>query len=466
MISDNVKLSRIPGLRKILIISTLVFLCYKVGDAIAKENVINLVLVAGVLVYGYCTLFKWEVTVFLFIVVFPTFQKIAAFEIAFMDLNKFLTVGLIASYLLNYRFTFERLPKEKRLALFLFIFWYLIYEQYRYLKGINFGYEVCDRLYFVQLIVWIVNCLAVYLVISKSDIPHVRNAIKYGLVIGTLVLVISVYFSDYFSGLGLTPEIEISQSYTDFGSHVIRYAGLYNGHATMFSALMAIMFGYFISVFKETNNAKNKLIYLIILVMVLSTFIFNPSRNGMVGIVCILIAFMLFERKRSVILLASIIVVFVIMVNMYGEVFLYRTSFDRVSTQLHESRLMLLKTYLDELVAKPEYLFYGTTAPLYVSTHNTYLEIIYHGGIPFFAAFSYLIYKIYYYRKVAQFNIMYPTLGFLVPFAGNNNPLELYYVLIITIAFSKISNEEENFRPLRFYPTWIDGRARPQCLAK
>ncbi len=464
MLTDNLKRFSMPGLGQLATIFAIVFIGYKAGDAIAADNTIRIFLLAGVLVYSWCALLNWEVTVILFIVIFPTFQKIVPFEIGFMDLNKFLTVGLIASYFVNYGFTFERISKEKRIALFLFIFWYLIYQQYRHLKGINFGYEVLDGQYFVQLIVWVVSCIAVFLVISKSDVPRVRNAIKYGLVMGTLLLVISVYFSEYFASLGLIPHVEISHSSVS-PVRVIRYAGMYNGHTTIFSALMATMFGYFISMFHETDNAKNKLVYFILCALILGTFILNPSRNGMAGVVCIFVAFMFFEKNRYIVLLVGMIMIFAIFVHMYGEVFLYRMNPDSVVGQLQESRIMLLKLYIAELISHPEYLFYGTTAPLPVNTHNTYLEIIYNGGIPFFAVFCYLIYKTYRYRKVAQFNIIYPMIGFLVPFAGNNNPVEFYYILIITLAFSGISNEEEtqitkkHTLPRRLSPAWGDGKA-------
>lgn len=463
MLTATYKHSRLTGLGQLITVFVIIFIGYKAGVAIASDNTTKLFLLAGVLIYAWCVYMKWEITVFLFIVIFPTFQQIAPFEIGFMDLNKFLTVGLIASYLVNYGFTFEKIKKKKRMALFLFIFWYLIYQQYRHLKGINFGYEVCDRLYFVQLIVWFVNCIAVFLVISKSDVPRVRNAIKYGLAIGTLVLLISVYFSEYFAGLGLVPHVEISHS-DEFGFRVIRYAGLYNGHTTMFSALMATMFGYFISVIQQTGSIKNKLIYFILCALVLGTFIFNPSRNGMAGIVCIFIVFMVFERSGYIILSFGMIIGFSILVQIYGDVFLFRMNPERVVIQLQESRIMLLKLYVADLLSHPEYLFYGTTAPLPVNTHNTYLEIIYNGGIPFFSVFCYIIYKTYRYRKVAQFNIIYPMLGFLIPFAGNNNPLELYYVMIITLAFSGISNEKEiqtakeSTTPRRITPVWGNGK--------
>lgn len=442
MLAGNLKRSSIPALGQLATIFVIIFVGYKTGNAIATDNTTRIFLLAGVLIYSWCALLKWEVTVILFIVVFPTFQKIVPFEIGFMDLNKFLTVGLIASYFVNYGFTFDRISKQKRIALFLFVFWYLIFFQYANLKGIIFGYKVLDRLYFVQLIVWIVNCVAVFLVISKSDMPSVRNAIKYGLIMGTLLLVTSVYFSEYFASLGLVPHVEISQQ-TEYGFRVIRYAGLYKGHTTMFSALMATMFGYFISVFKETDNAKKRLFYFMLCSLVLGTFVFDPSRNGMAGVVCIFIAFMFFEKNRYIIMLFGMLVIFAILLPTHGDVFLYRMNPDNVTMQLQESRIMLLKLYVAELISHPEYLFYGTTVSLPVNTHNTYMQIIYQGGIPFFAVFCYLIYKTYGYRKVAQFNIIYPMIGFLVPFAGNNNPVELYYILIITLAFSGISNEEE-----------------------
>jgi len=163
----------------------------------------------------------------------------------------------------------------------------------------------------------------------------------------------------------------------------------------------------------------------------------------MAGVVGIFLGFMFFEKKSHIFALFGVTISFIILMQMYGDIFLYRMSYDNTVMQLHESRIMLLKLYIAELLAHPDYLFYGTMSPLYVNTHNTYMEILYNGGIPVFTVFCYLIYKSYRYRRVAQFNILYPMIGFLIPFAGNNNPLELYYVMIITLAFSGTSKEEQ-----------------------
>jgi hypothetical protein len=353
-----------------------------------------------------------------------------------MDLNKFILVALLFSYVIIYNFKFNALNSNKKTVLFLFIFWYLLYKQYCQIKGMVAGYEVYDDQYLINLIVWIFKVIGCYLILTRSDDEMVKRGIEWGLILGTIVLVLSAYYYD----LLLHVNIDVRMLYEGKSGGYVRSAGLYAGHPTQVSALMSIMFGYFLSKYLSSKNLNLKLLNFLMMIVVSSSFIINSSRNGLIGCIAILIIFAIRERRKGkIVFLALLSASIMLILYKYGDTLFYRMNKDQFVYVLQYSRLHLLMVHIKELVMNPEYLIWGTLKPYYLNTHNTYLEILYYGGIIFLVIFLYINLKLYKNRVHAGFDLLYPMIGYLVPLAGNNNNVELYYILILGLAFSSVT---------------------------
>lgn len=406
--------------------------------SIISQNFILMIAVFLIIGILHAFFIDWKLFVLANVIILPTFQKLPYFEIGPMDLNKFLMVGLIGSYLFVYKLKLEKLRKEHALILKFFIFWYLFYTQYYFLKGALFNFPNAKSDLFIQLIVWLVTALVFYLILSKIDLPEIQKVVEFGLIGGTILLVVSAIFYENLDAMGLTTRV----LHEGKNSFVIRTSGLYNGHPTQFSALLAIMFGYFLARMAQTTKFNLKTFYLGMLALIISGFLINPSRNGLVGVVVILIVFLAKNRfSKNIVFFIIMTIIGLVLIANFGDALIYRMSSQKFSQQLHESRLALLKHYIHELMDNPYYFLYGTLKPYHLNTHNTYLEIIYRGGIGFFALYSYFIIKIYTNRGKASFDITYPMLGYLIPMFGNNNPVEFYLIFILALAFTKSENE-------------------------
>jgi len=405
--------------------------------SIISQNFILMIAVFSAIGILHAFFIDWKLFVLMNVIILPTFQKLPFLEIGPMDLNKFLLVGLIGSYIFVYKLKLKKLQKEHAFIFKFFIFWYLCYTQYYFLKGTLFNFPNAKSDLAIQLIVWVVTALALYLSLSKINHAEIQKAVEFGLIGGTILLVVSAIFYENLAALGLTTRV----LHEGKNSFVIRTSGLYNGHPTQFSALLAIMFGYFLARMAQTTSFHLKTIYLGLLALIISGFLINPSRNGLVGVVVILIVFLAKNRfSKNIVFFILMTIIGLVLIVKFGDALLYRMSSQKFSQQLHESRLALLSHYIQELRDNPYYFLYGTLKPYHLNTHNTYLEIIYRGGIGFFALFSYFIIKLYLIRKKAAFDITYPMLGYLVPMFGNNNPVEFYLIFILALAFAKPGN--------------------------
>ncbi len=430
--NDNKKYSIII----IVVIAALVF-----SWSIMTLNLSVIPVIFSIIIF-YAVFLKWEIMLVIFIVLYPIYQNLPFLEIGFMDLNKFILIGLIISYFFNYGFNFNKLDKHKKRILWLFIFWYLVYNQFYYMKGIIFGYKPNDEQYLVQLIYWIFSSSACYLIISKDNEIKIRKSIEIALIVGTVVLSLSTFFAENLMNFNIV----ISTVTEVTRQEVIRTSGLYAGHPTQFSAFMSIMFGYFFAIYNKKKKIKDKLFYIMIILIIMSSFIMNSSRVGILGCIGIVLYSFISERNPKKLFFQGFIWIAVLLLIYYfGDVIIYRMSKEQFMPQFKNSRLYLITYHLNEIIQHPEYILFGTLKPYFINTHNSYLEVLYRSGIFLFVWFLLIIYKIYKNKKNHNFDITYPLLGFLIPFAGNNNPVELYFILVLSLAHSpEKTNEHEN----------------------
>ena len=394
------------------------------------------------LVYVY-TKKKWASLVFLYILLVPMGQTLPdnAIIIPGIGIVDFITILLILKYFQVYKKITKYPSKLHRLAVFLSFFFIVIYLATFYIKHYNI-YGLGGVSFWVltirlsKLVAWF---LSIFLIIIKSNDSEVFKSIKNGLIYGLLFYSISVYFSEFFIvdlGLNVSKEVDIKKfEYLEAWQR--RDVGLFAGDSNYLSHYLAVGFGFSIAVYEKSR--KNK--YIGMMIILLSAIIFTASRTGLITISAILFLFSVINFRKKIQNVILLVVISFALFYFTGSYLIDRIYGLNVefSNTIGEGRLSYQLYYVQEILENPIYLIVGYTekSTLYRwrVPHNQYLGMVFWGGLIYLIIFWGLIINILRKNKrlansKKTISILYPTVGFIIPYMFNPNEYITYFPLI------------------------------------
>lgn len=393
---------------------------------------------------------KWEFVVFIYILFFPMGDIIPAGSILIPGIGivEIISIILIVKYFLTYRrldFNFDRTQKLAIILSFFFIVIYLntFYIKHFFLYGLG---GISSLTLSIRLVKFIIQFASIFIIISKIKNPDTYKWVKRGLITGFIFYGVSVFLTPIFYNIGLNiggiKDFESAQ-----GSLMeARAVGLFQGDSGYFAHFMAVGFGFFLSSLERKRNIINILGLLATFIAILIT----SSRAGFITLVLIIFIFTLQNLIRGKLLPVVIFPVLIVTFFFWEDYLLSRfyTLSEEVDTIEVINRVKFQMYYIHEMIQDPFKLLIGywEKSSLYRwrVPHNQYLGMLFWGGIPYLVTFLVILYKIYkngvtqhkVYRKIS---IIYPYIGFVVPYLFSPNEFIIYFPLILSIQQSIFS---------------------------
>lgn len=390
---------------------------------------------------------SWELLVLLFIIIFPmaSLLPIKARLFPGIDIIEILSLILVVNFLLIYKKFDFNLKKHQKLAVVLAFFFLVIFMNTFYIKHfLIWGLGgISETKLIVRLVKNIIYFLCIAIIISKATNIKTYKSINKGLTFGLILLSISVFFSNVFANLGMQVYLEKDISFLERDFMRASAVGLFGGDAGFFGHYLSVGFGFFLSLIEK----KKKLIFIIGIGATFLATLITASRIGFFSIGLILIIFIFKNMDRNKFLVISIIIIIVVLFFMKGDYITERMNRLKTDVELGDisniSRFKYQSFYLNEMMQSPQVFITGMIEKSKLGRwrvpHNQYLGMLYIGGLSYLLFFLILLYKIFKTRKIRpksdySFSILYPLVGFIIPYFTNPNELVIYFPLILSIS--------------------------------
>ena len=378
---------------------------------------------------------------FWYLVFLPTTKLLPDVNIPGFRFENFFGIGFIIADFFGSKgnTTKSKLYFKQSRYVRIFLILQIVFLIYSYLKGMIFprgedSYSIIDFLIFsirMSLILFIFIRVC-YLFQNYS----LNKVVIYGLLVGLCLLGFSSFFYKFFAALGVnTGQVQYDE---ELRKNVIASTGLFRGHPTQFSAFLSTGFGFAFAILISNKKYFIKSISTLAILSCLLGIINSSKREGLVGIIVIIIFYFLMDKqnisKKTVILFFVSVLGIWSIIN-FGDYLLLRIS--STGDQLKGfnntySRYSIWSTHLYYFVGHPEIWPLGIwwnnsikVGNVYLSSHSTVLKFLIYAGIPFFFFFYKNIYDLfkYYYKnkQFMSFNYLYPLIGYLIPSIMNDN---------------------------------------------
>jgi len=359
----------------------------------------------------------------------------------------FLTILLIVKYFQVYKTIKSPILSSKfhKTAIYLSFFFLIIYTGTFFIK--HYYYYGLGGSSFIRLNIRLLKLFAsfvvVYLIIIRSTDPRIFRIIKKGLTFGFLLYGIMVFFSTLlitYTSLNLSFETDVITENRNYWE--TRNVGIFSGTAASLSQLLAIGIGFFLAVY-ERNKKKTNILFVMILI---TSIIFIGTRAAMITVAVIFIFFVKKNARGRIVSIITIIALVSIIFVTVGSFMIERLGLIGEEIQSEDTnRRKFQLYYIKEIISTPHYLVFGYTkaSSLYKwrVPHNAYLNMIFWGGIVYLFIFLRLLYKIYKVNKLqckskTSISILYPFIGFVIPYLFASNIFVLYFPLILAVSYN------------------------------
>jgi len=395
---------------------------------------------------------KWENIVLIFIIMYPMQDVLPseALLIPGIGIVEIVLIMLIVKYFMTYKRINFDLDRIQKLAISLSFFFIIIYTGTFYTKH-YFIYGLGGITYsrmIIRLVKLLFLFITIALIVSKSKEPKVQSAIINGLTTGFIIYGISVIFSNYFidMGLNVSSEFEYERGIKSRGILKDRAVGLFTGSSGFFTHYLLVGFGFFL-VLMEQRVIRN--FYNIIGILAATIgIIFSGARTGLLTMGIILFLYILknFNPKKILNTIPVIIIISIIIIK-FGDFALGRMEFisDEITEETFQlqGRVYFQSYYINEILDNSIYLLTGYTKKSSLGRwrvpHNQFVGMVFWGGLPYLFIFLFILYKIYKCHKIRynsfqSFSILYPFIGFVIPYLFNPNELVVYFPLILSVS--------------------------------
>lgn len=336
----------------------------------------------------------------------------------------------------------------KKYAFILGIFLLIFYNQYILLKdniieGSPEIFNVLKR--FTREAIFM---FAVYHIIARLYSSITFYSILKGIYFGIFLAVVSIIFWQFFELVGFKIN-------TGLGEENLRITGLLDWQQNQAAGLFNIVYGYVLGI--NDNKRVFKIGDILLIGVILLGLLLIASKMGL--IVFVIISLVYIFRNRKDIKKSTLQALLILLVFIIGYIFAGDEMTNRIQLQLtgeqdtFSSRLHHWKVYLTDIYLNPRYLIIGNLDKIDYqrATHNTYIQILYNGGIFVFIWTLMLFYKLYkthsfYSTNPFYFHIGYSLLANFLAMLTGAALINIWLILIIACSSGilNLTNPKEN----------------------
>jgi hypothetical protein len=406
-------------------------------------------LVLLVLIIG--SLFKirgWPLLVFGFIILYPMRSTIIPAEETLFGVlgpENLISFLLIIFYKMDNKYiTVNRWYNDpiKKFGLLLMFFFMFIFLRITDIKDFFISGMELDPLpkrIFRDLILLITTIL----IAKRINDKRVYEAISKALILGSIVISLSIYFTTYLEGIGLVTGFELEQNVYGV-EDATRGSGFLRLNPNGAGAYCAFIIGFFLGKIETSKLRKENIVYLIVIGVALLGITGTASRTSLIASAFVYILYLIRSRsnwKKNIIptLIVSIIG-FIIYFNA-GTYLNARVNeaFDSQGASL-VSRMDHWSYYLNDINNNPDILIYGNTheQPTVYGTHNYYLYLVWSFGLGALFLFLFLMFKLLQFsdknNRYLSVPLIYPLSTFLITSLAGGDPPNFTYIIIILIS--------------------------------
>jgi len=372
-----------------------------------------------------------------------------------MGISEIMMVLLIVKYFTTYAKLDLQFNRIQKIAVVLTIFFIIVYTGTFYIKHyVFYGLGGVSLLkLFIRLFKLLLLTISILLIISKSKDPLVYPKIINGIIYGLIFYSLSIPFSNYFISLGLdiSSEFNLKIGEKSIGILKDRAVGLFSGSSGYVAHYLAVGFG-FLLVLIERKKIKQFILWVGIISTTIGIII-TGSRTGLLTIGIILCVY-IFKNINTKSVLSAIFVSMIMFASIINLGSFIVQRFVSLPEEIVEDtskewgRFYFQKFYINEIIDNPIYLLTGYTKRSILQSdygkwrvpHNQYLGMVFWGGFPYLFTFLVILYKIYKHNKIRykssqlSFPILYPLIGFCLPYLFDPNEFVIYFPLILSVS--------------------------------
>ena len=373
-----------------------------------------------------------------------------------ININEMILILLIGKYIITYRSiplsSANRLQKGAIAVTFFFV---VVFFSTFYIKHYMFyglGGVSIEKL-FIRLFKLILLFISILLIVVKSDSPSVFLSIKRGLIVGVILYGISVFFSDFFiqQGLAVSTGMDLEKlDRVDYWER--RNVGLFSGDSAYLSHYLLVGIGFFLSIYEK----RKKTIYILGITILFLAIIYTGSRTGLLVFAIIILVYSIKNFQKNIFGVTAISLVVLLLLSFFGYYLMERIlmlQFEAVNLETNRIKFQLY--YIKEMIDHPIYFIFGyyqkSSLFRWRIPHNQYLGMVFWGGFGYLSIFLTILYKIFRTDKVLKkstnsISILYPFIGFVVPYLLNPNEYVIYFPLILSISHNYFVTSNEYSR--------------------
>lgn len=268
----------------------------------------------------------------------------------------------------------------------------LIYNIYVLFKNFHFNIyiDTASNPWTITLRL-IVRSFALIMLILK--LSQFEKFINVGLIISMTLLMLSVIFQENLSYLGYTPKEHIQEINN---ISIIRPVGIFDGGDTnSLASYFVVTFGYFIVKFKSKQIST--LLFLYAAFMTLVTILMLVSRTAVISysFISLLLIFTSRIKAKFIYLILSIIALFLMYDYTKKNVLRFQLYEEQLDTESSGNRIGKWILYSEYFLDNPKTLLRGTEKEFLYNSHNSFIEILFHGGLFILLSVIILIYRLF-----------------------------------------------------------------------
>jgi len=385
-----------------------------------------------------------ELIVFLYIVLFPMKSVVPPSEWIFGFISPENIITVFALFYLPIAYgnvIFKKVDRQKTNAILLFLFFNFVFTYYVVLKNlIVIGIVTFPTT--KSFLNHVFSLVLLVFIIKKLDNHKVYMAVEKGIVISSILIGLSIFFSEKLYSIGLAPDLG---EFDRFAKALSRPSGFFMNDPNVTGMFCVINFFFILN--QVLFNSKRQIPYFIALISLFLGIMETGSRSTFISLgltSAILIFSMRKELKshRNIFIFIVLGIVLFNLFSLYGYTLkerftvLRKTNLDfslqrkakpgislLTKTEVDasfQSRVWYWKKYLKDISDNPHYLLMGNMKPppLKRAVHNYYFMLLYFSGIIPFLGFILLIKKIVSFRNekkaVHTFPVICPLIACLI----------------------------------------------------
>ena len=341
-------------------------------------------------------IYKSEIIIALYLIVLPTAGVVSSEYnvLEVFGIDEFINLIIIGFFIYknfpNYKKTIDQ---KIAISLILLMILITIYTNF---KNVFFDIYSIDSITAFKRVIFIsLKYYPLLLIIKHIRNYQIRKNVYLGLYLSGIVIVISQFFNEHFSLIGLvTFDDSEFAGLAENISQVNRVTGFYNGDPNSAGAYLLMIIGFIFV--KIENKHQLKLLYSLVIFFLIG-ILMTASRTIFVSFAMILVLF-LFNNKSSrvswQVLLYLIIALLFMSDFLLNQISRFHNAHYQVDTNVDGNRIMKWVFYLNFLIESPSYLLTGSQSEIdNRAAHNIYVQTLFNVGVIPLILFISKIYK-------------------------------------------------------------------------